>query len=183
MMERYRKELIEMLLKHKPFDKNEEESVKKTLDFLKCNDDVFGNSNLKGHITASVWLLDFSGESVLLTHHKKLERWLQLGGHTEIGESIYESAIREAVEESGLRDLEFMDEQIYDIDVHEIPERKNLPAHNHYDIRFLIRQTRPQALIISEESNDLKWVKFQDIHQFTDNPSMKRMADKMLHYI
>ncbi|GAB6108531.1 NUDIX hydrolase [Fusibacter bizertensis] len=182
-MERYKKELIEMLMRYKPFDQSEEESMLKTLDFLKCNENVFGNSNVKGHITASVWLLDFSCENVLLTHHKKLGRWLQLGGHTEIGESIHESALREAFEESGLKELELLDKQIYDIDVHEIPARKDLPAHYHYDIRFLVRQTVPQEIVISEESNDLKWVKFQDIHHFTDNPSMKRMADKIINYI
>src|ERR1700741_1285851 len=45
--------------------------------------DPFTRDRLSGHFTASSWLVDRSGERVLLTHHRKLARWLQLGGHAD----------------------------------------------------------------------------------------------------
>ncbi|MDH8677266.1 NUDIX hydrolase [Fusibacter bizertensis] len=177
-MDRYKEELLDLLSQYKPYDINDKNSLKLTSAFLSSNEDVFGNTNSKGHITASIWLLDYHFEKVLMTHHKKLNKWLQLGGHTEIGESIHEAALREAMEESGLTKLEFLEREIFDVDVHEIPERKHLPAHFHYDVRFLIRQTAKESIMISDESNDLKWIPIEEVLKLTNSPSVLRMVEK-----
>ncbi len=179
-MRKYKDELIALLRQYKPYNQDDAQSLFLTLEFLNNNDDVFGNSNEKGHITASVWLLDFEYKNVLLTHHKKLNRWLQLGGHTESNENIHEAALREAMEESGLKELEFLTIQVFDVDVHEIPARSNLPAHFHYDIRFIIHQKIREEISISDESIDLKWIKIEEVPLYSDSPSITRMVDKMI---
>lgn len=101
-------------------------------------EDPFRRERLAGHFTASAWLVDATGTRVLLTHHRKLDRWLQLGGHADGVRDFARVALTEAEEESGLADLS-VEPDIFDLDAHDIPEHKGVPAHVHYDVRFVVR--------------------------------------------
>jgi len=107
-----------------------------------------------GHVTGSAWLVDDSGEHVLLTHHRKLNAWLQLGGHSDGDPDTAAVAQREAEEESGLA-AELLSRAILDIDVHEIPARKADPAHFHFDVRFVLVSCSGRDYVVSDESHDL----------------------------
>ena len=131
-----------------------------------------------GHITASAWVVDNSHRKILLTHHRKLDRWLQLGGHTDGSENTLQSAKREAIEESGLKSVEACSEHIFDLDIHAIPRRGDEPDHLHFDIRYAFVCTGEQNVIVSEESHALAWVDLPDLSSFTSEPSMLRMAAK-----
>ena len=91
------------------------------------------------------------------------------------------SALREAEEESGLTGFRALPleggPEILDVDVHEIPARKNEPAHLHYDVRFLLR-AQTNAISISDESNDLRWCTPQEILGLSDEESLLRMLRK-----
>ena len=110
-----------------------------------------------GHITASCYIID-SDRRLLLHHHRRLNRWLQMGGHLEAGEQPLQAALREAEEESGLRDLQIIG-GIADLDVHRIPAGRGEPEHRHFDVRYIARTASPEAIVIdAKESNDLMWV-------------------------
>lgn len=130
-----------------------------------------------GHITGSAWLVDEAGENVLLTHHRKLDAWLQLGGHSDGDPDTAAVAIREAEEESGLS-VALLWPEIFDIDVHEIPARKNDPAHYHFDVRYALTSTSGRDYSVSDESHDLAWVPTDQLGRFTAEESMLRMARK-----
>ncbi|MCR9278534.1 MAG: NUDIX hydrolase [Pseudomonadaceae bacterium] len=132
-----------------------------------------------GHITGSAWLVNTAGEKILMTHHRKLERWLQLGGHSDGHPWPSEVALREAEEESGFTAV-LGSPEIFDLDVHEIPARKNDPAHYHFDVRFLIRPAASEDYVVSDESNDLAWVPIAGLESYTDEESVLRMARKWL---
>jgi 8-oxo-dGTP pyrophosphatase MutT (NUDIX family) len=83
---------------------------------------------------------------------------LQLGGHADCDPDLARVSLREAHEESGLQHIELLSEEIFDIGVHLIPEYKEIPAHYHYDVRFLMRASDPNEDIkISDESEDSRW--------------------------
>lgn len=132
-----------------------------------------------GHITASAWIINQEKDMALLTHHAKLDLWLQLGGHMEDDEDLYSAALREAYEESGLKSIKLLSSELYDIDAHLIPERRRSEEHFHFDLRFLIEADSNEALQISPESKDLRWVKIEDIKTLNDGLSVMRMVDKM----
>ena len=142
--------------------------------------DAFARERGEGHFTASSWLVDRGGTRVLLTHHRKLARWLQLGGHADGDVDLGAVALREAEEESGLSDLE-LEGELFDLDRHWIPERAEVPGHWHYDARYVVRAGGDETFAVSEESLDLAW---RDITVIVDDPgadeSLRRMAGKWL---
>lgn len=161
-----------------PFSE-EIEYKKQILNFLLEHDIYLGKENQAGHITGSAWLIQPDGRKVLMTHHKKLDRWLQLGGHTETDETVSQSALREAKEESGLENISFLYKSIFDMDVHLIPAKGDTPEHYHYDIRFLLVANDPdEKVLISDESNDIKWIHLAQIKEYSTERSIVRMVEK-----
>lgn len=150
------------------------------LELLGDAHDPFVRERMAGHFTGSAWLVSADGERVLLTHHRKLGRWLQLGGHADGDSDLARVALREAEEESGLVDLSVAPE-IFDLDRHLIPARGNEPAHWHYDVRYVVRAEGSEQFAISEESLALAWRRIDDLlaDPGTD-ASLRRMASRWL---
>ncbi len=175
----HRKILLDLLEKHSPIDENELKMKNETIEFVKTNEDCFKRELLIGHVTGSAWIINDARTHVLMTHHRKLNRWFQPGGHCDGEPDLLNVALKEANEETGLKNLKVVDGEVYDVDVHLIPERKGIPAHYHYDIRFLIEGDMNEQLIITEESNDLSWVSLEKIAEHNDSESIMRMVRKI----
>lgn len=177
----HRKSLLDLLKKYKGFDENETRMVAETIDFVHTNEDCFKRELAIGHVTGSAWILDKSHQFVLLTHHRKLDKWFQPGGHCDGDSDVLNVALKEAIEETGVADIQVLSNEIFDVDVHLIPERKGIATHFHYDIRFLFEADKNIPLVISEESNDLAWVEISKIVEFNDSESITRMGKKVLN--
>lgn len=148
--------------------------------FVRAHPDCFSRSLAPGHVTGSAWVVDPDGDQVLLTHHRKLDIWVQLGGHADDDPDPQRVALREAMEESGLSGLEPVSTQVFDLDIHLIPARGGEPAHEHFDVRYAIRATTDTAFRVSPESKALAWVPVAGMHHLTTEPSMLRMCAKWL---
>lgn len=147
-------------------------------DFMRTHADAAQRTRNDAHLTGSAWLVDRTGERVLLTHHRKLGRWLQLGGHADGDSDLAAVARREAEEESGLDDL-IVEPAIFDLDRHRIPARGEDAEHWHYDLRFVVRTTRSEDFAVSDESHALAWRPIADVAAHAD-ASLARMAQKWL---
>jgi 8-oxo-dGTP pyrophosphatase MutT (NUDIX family) len=171
--------LAEDLAAYHAANDREAAMVERVRAFLAAHADAFERTQLAGHITASAWIVDEETHGfALLTHHRKLDRWLQLGGHTDGDTDVRRSALREAVEESGLASVRLARPQIYDVDVHEIPARGAEPAHFHYDIRFGFVADMSEPFVVSEESHDLAWRPITELDTDGVDESVRRMARK-----
>jgi 8-oxo-dGTP pyrophosphatase MutT (NUDIX family) len=163
------------------FEENESTKIR---TFVEQNQEFMCRNNHLGHLTGSAWILNEARDAFLLHHHRKLDKWLQLGGHVDEGEDIMEASLREAKEESGIEELKLISSDIFDVDVHEIPARPEEPSHYHYDIRFLLQAPKNVNLVQQEaESLSLIWV---PIKEFFGNPlfkSIQRMGEKSLPYL
>ena len=116
---------------------------------------------------------------VLMTHHKKLNMWLQLGGHADGIDDLISVAIREAKEESGFDNFVLVSEKIFDLDIHEIPTISEGPIHLHYDIRFLLEaDPKDNRIVVSDESHDVRWIPLDKILSRNPEESMQRMVKK-----
>ena len=183
MLDNLKADLRTLLEGYEAFDADEEAHAARLRDFLETGGDIFARDNPIGQVTASAMVVNRQGTDALLTHHAKLDRWVQFGGHVESEEdvTILGAAIREAMEESGVDGLVPDSPGIFDIDVHAIPANaaKGEPAHMHFDVRFLL--IAPSAdYVVSDESHDLRWYSLSEMALlFANEPPMRRMVQKL----
>jgi 8-oxo-dGTP pyrophosphatase MutT (NUDIX family) len=169
--------LLELLDRHAGRN-GSADTVRQFREFALGHADCLERSCRTGHFTGSAWLVDATGRRVLLTHHRKLDRWLQLGGHADGDSDLARVALREAEEESGLGDL-VVEPEIFDLDCHLIPERAAEPAHHHYDVRFVVRALGSTEFVVGDESHALAWRDIGSIAaDAAADESMRRMARK-----
>jgi 8-oxo-dGTP pyrophosphatase MutT (NUDIX family) len=171
--------LTRELRAYRASDEREEEMRARIVAFI---DDrgaaAFARETLAGHVTASAWIVDPGRTHVLLLHHRKLDRWLQPGGHVDGNPDVRASALREASEESGLHSLRFAAPGIYDVDVHAIPARGEEPAHEHFDVRFALEADPAEPLVRNDESHDVRWIALTQLEDYGIDESVRRLAAK-----
>jgi 8-oxo-dGTP pyrophosphatase MutT (NUDIX family) len=169
--------VIRLLTVYRARHPEEAETIARFQDFVCREPRCFERDCWSGHVTGSAWLVDATGTRVLLTHHRKLGRWLQLGGHSDGDDDPLRVACREAEEESGLN-ATVLSPELFDVDIHPIPARRSDPAHHHFDLRFALRAAGAERFLVSSESRALAWVSISEITRFTTEDSMLRMARK-----
>lgn len=171
--------LLDALAAYAAFDAGEEEMRVRMHAFVAANPACFLRSSLTGHITASCWIVDTARQHGLLVWHKRLNRWLQPGGHVEPDDpTLLDAALREAREECGLTRLWPLAAGIFDLDVHPIPAKGREPAHFHYDVRYLLEADPGEPLVASPESREVAWVTFDQVTRLNPDVSMQRMLVK-----
>ena len=169
------KQLLKIYIQKNPYEVN----AIKMLNFFDNHDGCFEKDNLPGHFTGSAWVISPDKNKILMTHHKKLNMWLQLGGHADGETDLKSVALKEAKEESGLNYFSILSEEIFDLDIHQIEPMNEEPEHLHYDVRFLLEaDPNEQNIIISEESYDVKWIQLDDVFNHNSEESISRMVEK-----
>jgi len=152
--------------------------VERCITFVSNNPDCFERSLAEGHVTASGWIVNHDLSHVLLIHHLKLDRWMQPGGHCDGDPDVLAVAIKESFEETGLQTKPVSD-AIFDVDIHTIPQRKEVFEHLHYDIRFLLQADMATPLVLNKlETKGLKWVPLTQINDYTKERSITRLCEK-----
>lgn len=134
-----------------------------------------------GHFTASAFLTSPALDSLLLIFHPKLHLWLQPGGHVEAGDdSILAAARREAREETGLTQFSLHPAcpDIFDVDIHTIPARKDEPSHLHLDVRFLFVVSGDEGVQTEKQIKAHSWVSLDEAMTKSD-ASVARAAEKV----
>ena len=172
----HRRKLLTLLADYAQVYPQEQAVIERFVAFVEAQPRCFERDCWDGHVTGSAWLLDQQQQRLLLTHHKKLNMWLQLGGHSDGDPDTAQVAKREAEEESGVQ-VQLLRPQLLDIDIHEIPARKADPAHYHFDVRFCF-QVLHNAVAVSDESHNLAWIGIDEIERYTSEHSILRMRDK-----
>ncbi len=178
-----RADLLRLLDRYQGRHPDELATIDRVRTLLENHERCFFRDCFPGHITSSAWIVARESGAVLLTHHRKLERWLQLGGHADGESDVLASALREAEEESGMRDFSVIPRtgtrEILDIDVHDIPARASEPLHQHHDIRFLLEVSEAQVIRHQEnESKEVRWFSADRIEAHFEEESLLRMARK-----
>lgn len=179
--------LLDDLSRHRTDDALEAEHLARILEFVAGHPAPFDRSTTGRHLTASAVVVSAQGERVLLVHHRKLDRWLQPGGHAAPGESSGEIvALREAIEESGLRGLELhpVAPRPLDVDVHRIPATAEGPAHDHLDLRYLL--VAPAGASVEAcalETRGARWFTWDELEEIGADLPMRRLFAKARRWV
>jgi len=182
MHRNHRRWLLESLAAHTPADEKEVLDLARIRAFVASHHDPFDRRILAGHLTGSALVLSATGDRVLLLHHRKLDRWLQPGGHADPGESSGEEvALREALEETGVSGLALHPRAArpLDVDLHDIPARPGEPAHQHLDLRYLVQAPAGATLTPAvAELRDLRFFAWSELAELDLDAGLRRALGK-----
>ncbi len=161
----------------RPTDDDERKHLEQMLTLVSATADPMSRQQTDpGHFTASAFIVSADERATLLIHHPVLKLWLQPGGHIEAEDvSARDSALREVREETGL--VADTQNALFDVDVHPIPARAGVPAHLHFDLRFLIL-VDGLPTVRSTEHLSSDWFTYQRIHTEVTDRSVQRMVRK-----
>ncbi|MFF8384462.1 NUDIX hydrolase [Streptomyces kanasensis] len=153
----------------------DQEQLRRTyLDHLAAHEDAMWKACAAGHLTASALVVDPERGRVLLTLHRKLRMWLQMGGHCEPGDrTMAAAALREATEESGIPGLDLLPGGPVRLDRHATP------CAWHLDVQYAAVAPPDAVEAISDESLDLRWYAYDDVADVAD-ASVVRLVERTL---
>ncbi len=176
----HRSAILRLLREHLPqaADPHEAAMTAEIIRFVEAHADCLERICAPGHLTGSAWIVNPTRSRVLLVHHRKLDKWLQPGGHADGDPDLLAVARREAREETGLTRLRTVSPAIFDADRHWIPPRGGTPGHWHHDLRFLLEADPAEALVVSDESHDVRWVDLAGVAALNPEQSLLRMVSK-----
>lgn len=162
-----RKQILDILEKAVPWNAQEKDAIETMKQLIQEHPNIMMPNCEVGHVTGSALIVD-NQRRCLLHYHKKLNRWLQVGGHAEYETDVAKVAMREAKEETGLPDLQHFpdtdDPFPIDFDVHTIPATDTRPEHLHLDFRYMLKTNQPESLNPPDgESKEFVWATFEDI--------------------
>lgn len=175
-------ELLAFLDSFEPESARDRSARETAKAFVRTNVNVLHRSNLQGHFTASAFVMDPERTRFLLVRHRKLGKWIQPGGHADGDADLLAVASREVREETGL-EPEPANGRIFDIDIHRIPAAPGVPAHLHYDVRFLFVADPGAPLSLKrDECHEAAWMSRAEARRrgIVLEPSVERMVTRAL---
>jgi 8-oxo-dGTP pyrophosphatase MutT (NUDIX family) len=175
--------LLAELQNYRAADQTEEQHRQDMIALVTEHEAWWHRDTLPGHITASAFVVTPDFQQLLLHFHRKLNRWLQFGGHDEGEKHPAKAVLRELVEESGLQHFDFFGAPtVFDLDIHAIPESKKQAQHLHFDVRYLFIANSQQELNPADgESNLLRWMDLQEASSALDEEAAQRVCAKLIN--
>ncbi len=146
-------ELRDQLVRKSALDERESRSIAATIERLSWSGDPFSEELNDHHVTASAFVI--SSRGVILHRHRRLDMWLQPGGHVDPGETPPDAALRETLEETGLLARHLDPVNLFHVDVHPGPR-----GHTHYDLRYVLVAPPNDPSPALDESPDVYWFDF-----------------------
>lgn len=183
-MERYKDILINfntsIAYRYKVISDRDSENSSRIQDFINRTSEPYHRKTPEGHVTATAFIVDNNHQFSLMLFHNKLSMWLPPGGHCDNDPNAFLTAIREAREETGIQGLNTHSDEIFDIDIHIVPENNTEAEHLHYDVRFLFTADMSEPLKLNEdEASEVEWIHLDELDKYNLLPSIQILRKKL----
>lgn len=181
----------EQIENYMPYNEQEENDKEMMLKYINTFDDVLTRENKMCHFTASNWIVNKDKTKVLMIYHNIYKSWAWTGGHADGDSNLLQVALKEAKEETGLKNLKLLSDgifgiQILTVDSH-IKRGKFVPSHLHLDCCFLLEADENEVLKIkADENSGVEWIDIDKSIEITNEAKMKpiytKLNEKIIHY-
>lgn len=179
--------IIDDLKNYTPFDRKEEQDIKFIIDFYKKhNGNIFTRDNEEGHMTSSCWILNRDKKKVLMAYHNIYKSFAWLGGHADGDTDLIHVAIKELVEESGVKNPKLLLPHIFSVEVITCPEHikkgKVVKTHDHLNFTYLFEVDESETLKIKEDENSaIRWIEIDKLFDYVkDKDIMEQIYKKLI---
>lgn len=164
-----------------PYNQQEEQDKKIIIDLIKTNKNLLNRDTLEYHITASSWIVNKKYNKVLMVYHNIYDSWSWTGGHADNDSDLLNVAIKEAKEETGIKDIKPLSTDIFSIEIlsvdGHIKKDKYVNSHLHLNVTYLLCGNEDNELFIKEDENsNVKWF---DIDEAINASSEKWFRDNI----
>ena len=178
--------ILEALNNYQPYNQQEEADLKVIKDQILAHKNIFRRENLSAHMTASAWVVNEKRNRVLMVYHNLYDSWSWLGGHADGQENLLEVAKKEVLEESGLKNIQVLCEDIFSIEVLTVDGHiKNgvyVPSHLHLNVTYLFQANEEEALYFkADENSDVKWFGLDEAIEASTEPWFQENIYKKLN--
>ncbi len=168
--------------------KQEEIDKSAIMDFINKNDDCLLRTNLVAHITSSAIVVNEDMDKVLFAHHNIYNSWAWVGGHNDGNPNLLEVAIKEAKEETGVKEIKAYNNKIISVDViyveNHIKNGKYVGDHLHLNATYLLIADEEEKLVINKEENSgVKWFYISEVLNHVSEERIKKLYSKIFDRI
>ena len=175
--------LYEELCAYTPCNLQEEADRKVMMRYIKEFPNVYTRDNVYGHITSSPWIINADASKVLMIYHNIYKSWSWTGGHADGDDDLLYVAIKEAKEETGIKNIKALDNKIFSLDVLPVPAHikrgKNIASHLHLSVAYLLEADENDELIIKEDENSgVKWIPIDEVSKYSTEADMVKLYEK-----
>lgn len=175
----------ELLEKYIPYNEQEEKDKEVMLKYLNDFPNVYTRENEYGHFTASSWIVNKDRTKVLMIYHNIYDSWGWTGGHADGETNLYNVAVREANEETGITNLKPLTDGMFSIEIltvnGHVKRGKYVSSHVHLNVTYLFEADDTLSLHIKEDENSgVKWVDMDKAVSLSTEDNMKVVYQKII---
>lgn len=176
--------LEEKIIKYYQCNEQEKADKDMLLELLKKEKNLFSRDNKLCHFTASAWIVNEERTKVLMIYHNIYDSWSWTGGHADGETDLLKVAIQEAKEETGLKNIKVLSEDIFSIEIltvdGHIKNGKYVSSHLHLNITYLLEAKESDSLSIKEDENSgVRWVELEESEKISKEENMKVIYKKL----
>lgn len=178
-------ELYQKLKTFQPCNEQEAADQQLMLAYMEQFSNIYERENLFAHMTSSPWIMNHAKDKVLMIYHNIYQSWGWCGGHCDGNRDTILVALKEGKEETGLKNLKLVSEDILAVDILPVPphtkKEKFVSAHVHLNVTYLCVADESEALNIKpDENSGVAWIPVGKIHSYVSEEDMKPVYDKLL---
>lgn len=176
---------IDEIRNYTPFNEQEKQDKKVALDYVATFPNILTRENDFAHMTASSWIVNKDRTKVLMIYHNIYKSWAWTGGHADGEENLCDVAIREAMEETGIRSVKTIQDSIFSLELlcvnGHVKKGKYVSSHIHINVTYLLEADETETLTIKEDENSgVRWVPMEDAVQISNEENMKVIYSKLI---
>ena len=177
-------ELISQIKKYKAFNEQEEKDKYLLLEWIIDNEDAFSRENKIAHVTATGWVVNKDRSKVLMVYHNIYDSWSWVGGHADGDDDLLYVSLKEASEETGLKNVIPLSKDIFSLEVlgvdGHMKKEGYISTHIHLNITYLLCANENDITHIKEDENsDVKWFELEEAIKASSEPHMKKIYNKL----